>query len=86
MNFLKKDWADVANEPVDVELWDQDWDDDALDDEFSIQLRYLDILRFSKLTLVGKNCRNWDRHRDFENEMVEFMEMNWMYLLHLGFW
>lgn len=49
---LEKDWADVPGEQVDEELWDQDWDDDVLDDEFSVQLRYvctnMDICRERK--------------------------------------
>lgn len=38
LNIL--DWADhKASSTVDADLWTQDWDDDVLDDEFSIQLR-----------------------------------------------
>ena len=48
MYALRKDWADVPGEQVDEELWDQDWDDDVLDDEFSVQLRYRTTLSFTR--------------------------------------
>jgi 26 proteasome complex subunit DSS1 len=42
MRFLANslDWAEnKQSSTMDVSLWTQDWDDDVLDDEFSIQLR-----------------------------------------------
>lgn len=34
------DWADnKLNSTMDASLWTQDWDDDVLNDEFSVQLR-----------------------------------------------
>jgi hypothetical protein len=36
----RTDWETLPTDAsLDVELWEQDWDDDNLDDEFSIQLR-----------------------------------------------
>lgn len=34
-----EDWDDSAENKLDVEQWEADWDDDNLDDEFSLQLR-----------------------------------------------
>lgn len=34
------DWDNSGELKLDVEQWDYDWDDDNIDDEFSVQLRY----------------------------------------------
>jgi hypothetical protein len=36
---LRPGWDATEEESKDAELWDDNWDDDNLDDEFSIQLR-----------------------------------------------
>ena len=35
----RADWDDGAENKLDIEQWEADWDDDNLDDEFSLQLR-----------------------------------------------
>ncbi|PJF16744.1 hypothetical protein PSACC_03452 [Paramicrosporidium saccamoebae] len=37
--FPVEDWEEGAENKLDVEQWEADWDDDNLDDDFSKQLR-----------------------------------------------
>lgn len=44
--FPVEDWDESAENKLDVEQWEADWDDDNLDDDFSKRLRcpYLSVL------------------------------------------
>lgn len=38
--LVRLDWDVTGEMKLDVEQWEVDWDDDNVDDEFSVQLRY----------------------------------------------
>lgn len=46
------DWDDGAENKLDIEQWEADWDDDNLDDEFSLRLRYIYLKLFHLLIPV----------------------------------
>ena len=50
MRFLVCKDKDDDQEQKDVNVWEDNWDDDALEDDFSVQLRYI---CFDKLNTVG---------------------------------
>lgn len=44
-----KDWTEENEDKEDINVWEDNWDDDNLDDDFSIQLR-------TELEKQGKNA------------------------------
>ena len=46
--FPAEDWTEENEDKEDINVWEDNWDDDNLDDDFSIQLR-------TELEKQGKN-------------------------------
>ena len=38
--FLPKEWASEEEDPSDSNVWEDNWDDDNVEDDFSKQLRF----------------------------------------------
>ena len=56
MRFLVCKDKDDDQEQKDVNVWEDNWDDDALEDDFSVQLRYI---RFKNLMPRESENRNF---------------------------
>ena len=39
------EWDETGEDSSDKQLWEDNWDDDNIEDEFSCQLRYLIIMK-----------------------------------------
>ena len=39
--FFFSDWTEENEDEEDINVWEDNWDDDNLDDDFSVQLRYI---------------------------------------------
>ncbi|KXS12043.1 hypothetical protein M427DRAFT_59906 [Gonapodya prolifera JEL478] len=37
--FQTEDWPDAEEDPQEAHMWEDSWDNDDLDDEFTVQLR-----------------------------------------------
>lgn len=37
--FPAEDWTGVDEDPADVNVWEDNWDDDNVEDDFSVQLK-----------------------------------------------
>ena len=61
MRFLVCKDKDDDQEQKDVNVWEDNWDDDALEDDFSVQLRYVCTLyiRFENLMPRESENRNF---------------------------
>ncbi|OMJ07786.1 hypothetical protein AYI69_g11323 [Smittium culicis] len=58
--FEAEDWSEDEKDKEDLNLWEEDWDDDDLEDDFSKQLSLTEKIESSVAAL-------WKEHPNFEN-------------------
>ena len=55
------DWNEADEDHKDIELWDDNWDDDNVEDDFTVQLRYaIDgfVVALTRVITIGRSWTN----------------------------